>query len=72
MADQPPPPRRAGKDPERAARRAAQLAGIDPDWNPREPGKGWSVDWQRMFAKLQTCLDDGSDLQHVHRHDGRR
>ena len=54
-----------GKDPERAARRAAQLAGIDPDWNPREPGKGWSVDWQRMFAKLQTCLDDGSDLQHV-------
>ncbi|MDT0347783.1 helicase associated domain-containing protein [Streptomyces litchfieldiae] len=37
-----------GKNAERAARRAAQLAAIDPDWNPREPGKGWSVDWQRM------------------------
>lgn len=54
-----------GKDPQRAARRAQQLAAIDPDWNPREPGKGWSADWQRMFTKLHTIIDDGSDVQHV-------
>jgi superfamily II DNA or RNA helicase len=54
-----------GKNPERAARRAAQLAAIDPDWNPREPGKGWSVDWQRMFTKLHTCVDGGGDAEHI-------
>ncbi len=34
-----------GKDPERAARRAQQLAAIDPHWNPGQ--LGWTVDWQR-------------------------
>jgi superfamily II DNA or RNA helicase len=52
-----------GKDPQRAARRAQQLAAIDPDWNPRT--RGWSVDWQRMFTKLQTCVDDGGDVEHI-------
>ncbi|MGK5532102.1 helicase associated domain-containing protein [Streptomyces sp. URMC 129] len=53
-----------GKDAERAARRAQQLAAIDPDWNPRQ--RGWSVDWQRLFTKLQTCVDGGGDVAHIH------
>ncbi|MFJ4012801.1 helicase associated domain-containing protein [Streptomyces sp. NPDC090026] len=43
-----------GKDPERAGRRAALLAEIDPDWNPRE--YGGTVDWQRHYAALKTLV----------------
>ncbi|MGW1929956.1 Helicase associated domain protein [Streptomyces sp. NPDC001919] len=45
-----------GKDPERAAERAAQLAAIDPDWNCP-----WSLDWQRHYRVLADLVDaDGS------------
>ncbi|MYX32682.1 MULTISPECIES: DEAD/DEAH box helicase [unclassified Streptomyces] len=37
-----------GKDPERAAARAAQLAAIDPDWDCP-----WPLDWQRHYAILR-------------------
>ncbi|MFD4914725.1 Helicase associated domain protein [Streptomyces virginiae] len=47
-----------GKDPVRAARRAAQLAAIDPDWNPAE--RGWTVDWQRHYAYLAQLLAEGA------------
>ncbi|WP_425576438.1 Helicase associated domain protein [Streptomyces glaucosporus] len=47
-----------GKNPQRAAERAARLAAIDPDWNPAE--KGWTVDWQRHYTKLRTCLEGGA------------
>ncbi|MGW2272203.1 helicase associated domain-containing protein [Streptomyces yangpuensis] len=47
-----------GKDPVRAERRAAQLAAIDPDWNPAE--RGWTVDWQRHYAYLAQLLTDGT------------
>ncbi|WP_033227233.1 DEAD/DEAH box helicase, partial [Streptomyces virginiae] len=47
-----------GKDPERAERRAAQLAAIDPDWNPAV--LGWTVDWQRHYAYLAQLLADGA------------
>ncbi|MET8682225.1 Helicase associated domain protein [Streptomyces sp. NPDC004647] len=46
-----------GKDPTRAAERARQLAGIDPDWNCP-----WPLDWQRMYATLRMCLDGGATL----------
>ncbi|MGA5354865.1 Helicase associated domain protein [Streptomyces thermodiastaticus] len=36
-----------GKDPERAARRAAQLAAIDPDWDCP-----WPLHWQRHYRHL--------------------
>ncbi|GHC73233.1 DEAD/DEAH box helicase [Streptomyces cinnamoneus] len=36
-----------GKDPERAAVRAAQLTAIDPDW-----GCPWPLDWQRHYRVL--------------------
>ncbi|TJZ44654.1 DEAD/DEAH box helicase [Streptomyces piniterrae] len=52
-----------GKDPERAQRRAAQLAAIDPDWNPRE--LGWTVDWQRHFAGLRALIEAGGTLKEV-------
>lgn len=41
-----------GKDPERAAVRASQLAEIDPDWNCP-----WPLDWQRHY-KVLADLDD--------------
>ncbi|MFF2573564.1 Helicase associated domain protein [Streptomyces sp. NPDC058084] len=45
-----------GKDPERAAERAAQLAAIDPDWNCP-----WPLDWQRHYRVLADLVDaDGS------------
>ncbi|WP_053726775.1 DEAD/DEAH box helicase [Streptomyces sp. WM6378] len=45
-----------GKDPERAGRRAAQLAAIDPDWNCP-----WPLDWQRQYAVLRDLVAaDGS------------
>ncbi|GAB2628314.1 DEAD/DEAH box helicase [Streptomyces capparidis] len=49
-----------GKDPERAARRAAQLAALDPDWRP-----AWPIDWQRNYAMLRQCLDGGATLAEV-------
>jgi hypothetical protein len=45
-----------GKDPERAAQRAKQLAAIDPDWNCP-----WPLDWQRHYRVLADLVDaDGS------------
>ncbi|TXS44249.1 helicase associated domain-containing protein, partial [Streptomyces sp. t39] len=40
-----------GKNPAEAARRAALLAAIDPDWRP-----DWPIDWQRSYAALKTAL----------------
>ncbi|MFB7534462.1 Helicase associated domain protein [Streptomyces sp. NPDC056178] len=52
-----------GKDPERAQRRAAQLAAIDPDWNPG--ALGWTVDWQRHWAGLTTLLTASGKLEDI-------
>ncbi|MFF4433834.1 Helicase associated domain protein [Streptomyces sp. NPDC001513] len=52
-----------GKEPGRARRRAAALAAIDPDWNPRE--QGWTVDWQRHYAYLGQALAAGARLADV-------
>ncbi|MFJ6784809.1 Helicase associated domain protein [Streptomyces yangpuensis] len=52
-----------GKDPVRAERRAAALAGIDPDWNPA--ALGWTVDWQRHYAYLAQLLAEGARLAAV-------
>ncbi|MFE7328173.1 helicase associated domain-containing protein [Streptomyces sp. NPDC057565] len=52
-----------GKDPERAARRAEQLAAIDPDWNPR--ALGWTVDWQRHHVGLGALLEAGGKLEEI-------
>ncbi|WP_406359423.1 Helicase associated domain protein [Streptomyces sp. NBC_01544] len=52
-----------GKDPERAARRAQQLAAIDPDWNPGQ--SGWTVDWQRHWTGLATLLEGGAGLADI-------
>ncbi|MFC9948520.1 DEAD/DEAH box helicase [Streptomyces pratensis] len=41
-----------GKDPERAAERAAQLAAIDPDWNCP-----WPLDWQRHYKVFADLVD---------------
>ncbi len=41
-----------GKDPERAARRAGQLAAVDPDWNCP-----WPLDWQRQYRVLADLVD---------------
>lgn len=41
-----------GKDPRRAAVRAAQLAAIDPDWNCP-----WPLDWQRHYRVLADLAD---------------
>ncbi|MGP3985142.1 Helicase associated domain protein [Streptomyces sp. KR80] len=46
-----------GKDPQRAAERARQLAAVDPDWNC-----SWPLDWQRLYTKLRSCLDGGATL----------
>jgi superfamily II DNA or RNA helicase len=40
-----------GKDPERAATRAAQLTAIDPDWNCP-----WPLNWQRPWAVLRDLV----------------
>ncbi|MFF9673682.1 Helicase associated domain protein [Streptomyces eurythermus] len=42
-----------GKNPERAAARAAQLAAIDPDWNCP-----WPLDWQRHYRVLADLAAD--------------
>ncbi|MFI6730116.1 Helicase associated domain protein [Streptomyces sp. R-74717] len=52
-----------GKDPERAQRRAEQLAAIDPDWNPGQ--LGWTVDWQRHWAGLTALLTAGGKLEEI-------
>ncbi|MFB9579537.1 DEAD/DEAH box helicase [Streptomyces yanii] len=52
-----------GKDPERAARRAEQLAAIDPDWNPG--ALGWTVDWQRHYTGLAVLLAGGAGLEEI-------
>ena len=41
-----------GKDPERAAQRAKQLAAIDPDWHCP-----WPLDWQRHYRVLADLVD---------------
>ncbi|MFD5423162.1 Helicase associated domain protein [Streptomyces sp. NPDC127069] len=51
-----------GKDPVRAARRAAELAAIDEDWNPGNDDHGWTVDWQRHYAYLAQLLNEGARL----------
>ncbi|WP_327135429.1 Helicase associated domain protein [Streptomyces sp. NBC_01343] len=51
------------KDPNRAKRRAAALAAIDPDWNPG--ALGWTVDWQRQYAGLRALLTGGARLAAV-------
>ncbi|MEE1808235.1 DEAD/DEAH box helicase [Streptomyces sp. BE133] len=45
-----------GKDPERAAARAAQLTAIDPDWNCP-----WPLDWQRHYRVLADLADTEAD-----------
>lgn len=42
-----------GKDPQRAAQRAQQLAAIDPDWNCP-----WPLDWQRHHRHLADLTED--------------
>ncbi|MEU0002357.1 Helicase associated domain protein [Streptomyces microflavus] len=41
-----------GKDPKRAAERAAQLSAIDEDWNCP-----WPLDWQRHYRVLADLVD---------------
>ncbi|WP_079136710.1 DEAD/DEAH box helicase, partial [Streptomyces noursei] len=41
-----------GKDPERAAVRAQQLAAVDPDWNCP-----WPLNWQRPYRVLADLVD---------------
>ncbi|WP_326718076.1 Helicase associated domain protein [Streptomyces sp. NBC_00243] len=41
-----------GKDAERAAERAKQLAAVDPDWNCP-----WPLDWQRHYRVLADLVD---------------
>lgn len=45
-----------GKNPQRAATRAAQLAAIDPDWNCP-----WPLDWQRHYRVLAELAADEPD-----------
>ncbi|MFD5065239.1 helicase associated domain-containing protein [Streptomyces sp. NPDC058394] len=52
-----------GKDPERAQRRAEQLAAVDPDWNPG--ALGWTVDWQRHYTGLTLLLEGGAGLEEI-------
>ncbi|WP_331724723.1 DEAD/DEAH box helicase [Streptomyces canus] len=42
-----------GKDPERAAQRATQLAAVDPDWDCP-----WPLDWQRHYRVLAHLAED--------------
>jgi hypothetical protein len=42
-----------GKNPQRAATRAAQLAAIGPDWNCP-----WPLDWQRHYRVLAELAAD--------------
>ncbi|MER7960135.1 Helicase associated domain protein [Streptomyces sp. NPDC096030] len=49
-----------GKNPERAAARAAQLAAIDEDWNCP-----WPLDWQRQYRVLVDLVDADGHLPHI-------
>jgi hypothetical protein len=49
-----------GKDPERAATRAAQLAEIDEDWNCP-----WPLDWQRQYRVLADIVEDEGSLPYL-------
>lgn len=49
-----------GKDPERAAVRAAQLTAIDPDWNCP-----WPLDWQRHYRILADLVEDDGHLPDI-------
>ncbi|MEU3188974.1 Helicase associated domain protein [Streptomyces sp. NPDC006923] len=49
-----------GKDPERAAERAQQLAAIDPDWNCP-----WPLNWQRHYRVLADLVDADGVLPYI-------
>ncbi|WP_331752613.1 Helicase associated domain protein [Streptomyces chartreusis] len=49
-----------GKDPERAAARAAQLTEIDPDWDCP-----WPLDWQRHYRVLADLVDADGHLPDI-------
>lgn len=49
-----------GKDPERAAERAAQLNAIDPDWDCP-----WPLDWQRHCRVLADLVDADGPLPDI-------
>ncbi|MFE3220865.1 DEAD/DEAH box helicase [Streptomyces antimycoticus] len=49
-----------GKDPERAAVRAAQLTEIDPDW-----ACPWPLDWQRHYRVLADLVDADGVLPYI-------
>ncbi|MFF9264065.1 DEAD/DEAH box helicase [Streptomyces longwoodensis] len=49
-----------GKDPERAAARAAQLTAIDPDWDCP-----WPLNWQRHYRVLADLVDADGHLPDI-------
>ncbi|MFE1545907.1 Helicase associated domain protein [Streptomyces microflavus] len=49
-----------GKNPERTARRAQQLAAIDKDWNCP-----WSLNWQRHYRVLADLVDADGALPYI-------
>ncbi|WP_428985512.1 helicase associated domain-containing protein [Streptomyces globosus] len=49
-----------GKDPDRAAERAAQLTAIDEDWDCP-----WPLDWQRHYRILANLVDADGVLPHI-------
>ncbi|MGW1520721.1 Helicase associated domain protein [Streptomyces sp. NPDC002287] len=49
-----------GKNPDRAAERAAQLTAIDKDWNCP-----WPLDWQRHYRVLADLVDADGALPHI-------
>ncbi|MEW1640394.1 Helicase associated domain protein [Streptomyces sp. NPDC093801] len=49
-----------GKDPDRAAVRAAQLTAIDKDWDCP-----WPLDWQRHYRVLADLVDADGVLPHI-------
>ncbi|MEW2001131.1 Helicase associated domain protein [Streptomyces coelicoflavus] len=49
-----------GKDPQRAAERAKQLAEIDPDWNCP-----WPLNWQRHYRVLADLVDADGHLPYI-------
>ncbi|WP_432158708.1 Helicase associated domain protein [Streptomyces sp. bgisy153] len=49
-----------GKDPKRAAVRAAQLTEIDPDWDCP-----WPLDWQRHYRVLADLVDADGQLPDI-------